>query len=399
MTATVTAAESRGADTASAWFGAALTATHLLTVYFWREMLPRIAKRDGAICWPQLPDCEAYRPLLRAFADTGLAIYAMCAALVVALFLTRRFRRVALGGLALLTVVKLGVIAQDFRFMGNFHDMPLMATIAYLMAPRRLDVAQTALVAFYVGAGVLKINVEWLSGAAMIRPSVLAGTLLERFALAYVVVLELVLVFGLLSRHRWVRWATLAQLAMFHAFSWHIVGYFYPLVMACLLSVFPLAWRAGASLDFGDFFSGRATRRAYAFAAVFAFCQLTPAFYPGDSALTGEGRFLSLDMFDAFSRCEHIAFVTAPERGIIVEEALPTSGSVRVHCDPIMFWNHMRRACDGLVADARLDAALFSRRTTAPEMLSIFELSDVCKSVPVLDAVRPSPWIEPRPMR
>ncbi len=386
----------RRADAASAWFGAALASTHLLTVVYWHASLPRIAKRDGAVCWPQLPNCEAYRPLLRSFAETGFTIYAVAAALVVALFLSRRWRPLALGGLAVLTLVKLAVIAQDFRFMGNFHDMPLMATIAYFMAPRRLDVAQTALVAFYVGAGALKVNVEWLSGAAMIRPSVLAGTVLERFALGYVVLLELVLVFGLLSRNKWVRWATLAQLALFHAFSWHIVGFFYPCVMACLLSVFPLVWRAGGELDFGVFFGGRATRRAYAFAAAFAFCQVTPAFYPGDSALTGEGRFLSLDMFDAFSRCEHIAFVTAPERGIVVEEALPTSGSVRVHCDPIMFWNHMRRTCNGLVADARLDSALFSRRTTASEMLPIFDIVDVCKSLPRLDPLWPTSWIEPQ---
>ena len=395
VTETVAETERRARDAASGWFGAALAATHLLTVAYWHEMLPRIARRDGAMCWPQFPDCEAYRPLLRSFADVGLTAYAASAVLVIALFIARRWRPLALAGLGALTIVKLAVIAQDFRFMGNFHDMPFMATIAYFMAPRRLDVVQIALVAFYVGAGALKVNVEWLSGAAMIRPSIIAGTLFERFALAYVVVLELVLVFGLLSRRGWVRWATLAQLAVFHAFSWHIVGFFYPCVMACLLAIFPMVWRAGAGLAFVDFFGGRASRRAYGFAAGFAFCQLTPAFYPGDSALTGEGRFLSLDMFDAFSRCEHVAFVTAPERGIIVEETMPTSGSVRVHCDPIMFWNHMRRTCKGLVADARFDSALYSRRSTASEMLTIFELTDVCKSVPQLDAVRPTPWIEP----
>ncbi len=402
MAATATAAmeaEPRSSlrDCASAYVGAALAATHLLTAYFWWNMVPRIARRDGAVCWPQLPDCERYRPLLRSFAEGGLTIYAVGSALVLALFMSRRLRATALLGLAVLTMVKLAVIAQDFRLMGNYHDMPLMATIAYFMAPRRLDVVQAALVAFYVGAGALKLNIEWLSGAALIQPSILDGTVLERFALAYVVVLELVLVFGLLSRHGWVRWATLAQLAAFHGFSWHIVGFFYPCVMACLLAVFPIVWWTYRGLDFGVFFGGRASRLVYAFVGVFGLCQLTPALYPGDSALTGEGRFLSLDMFDAFSRCEHVAFITAPERGIVVEEALPTSGSVRVHCDPIMFWNHMRRTCNGLVADARFDAALFSRRTTAPTMVPIFDLTDVCKDVPRLDAVWPTRWIEPEP--
>jgi hypothetical protein len=397
MAATVAmVAETRARDAASWYFGACLAVTHLLTAYFWRESLPRIAVKD-AICWPQFPDCERYRPLLQTVAGRGLVTYGIVALLVTALFVLRRYRGVALGGLALLTLVKLAVIAQDFRLMGNYHDMPLMATIAYFMAPRRLDVVQLALVAFYVGAGALKVNPEWLSGAAMIQPSILAGTPLERVSLAYVVILELVLVFGLLADRAWLRWLTLAQLAAFHAFSWHIVGFFYPCVMACLLALFPLVWRSGQGLRFGDLFAGQATRRVYAFAAAFALCQLTPALYAGDSALTGEGRFLSLDMFDAFSRCEHVAFVTAPERGIVVEESLSERGAVRTHCDPIVFWNHMRRVCRGIVADARFDTALYSRRSTADHMQVVFALADVCRDPPAMAAILPTPWIEAEP--
>lgn len=378
---------------ASSAFGALLTTTHLLTAYFWWNGLPRLASQ-AATCWPQFPDCERYRPLWQSHVRTGLVVYGVAALATTLLFVSRRYPRAALGALVVLTVAKLAVIAQDFNLMGNYHDMALMATIAYVMAPRRLDVAQAAVVAFYVGAGALKIHPEWLSGAAMIRPSVFTHTFFERYALAYVVILELVLVFGLLSRSALIRWLTFAQLALFHAFSWHVVGFFYPCVMTCLLGLFPLAWRDGLQLDLASLVRLRASRPVYAFIGVFTLCQLTPALYAGDAALTGEGRFLSLDMFDAFAKCEHFAFATSPERHVIVEESLVSVGAVRTHCDPIVFWNHFRRVCASLPEDAHLDDVLYSRRSTARHMDRVYALTDVCKEVPVLTAILPTPWLE-----
>ena len=64
-------------------------------------------------------------------------------------------------------------------------------------------------------------------------------------ACAYVIVLESVLVFGLFSRRRWLFWGTLAQLLLFHVISYPVVGFFYPALMAALLSIFPLARLVG----------------------------------------------------------------------------------------------------------------------------------------------------------
>ena len=56
----------------------------------------------------------------------------------------------------------------------------------------------------------------------------------------YVVVLETTLIFGLYARRNWIFYATLAQLVAFHIFSWPIVGFWYPTLMFCLLSILPL---------------------------------------------------------------------------------------------------------------------------------------------------------------
>src|SRR5262245_34888964 len=106
--------------------------------------------------------------------------------------------------------------------MGNYHYMPFVIAAVYLVWPSPERVLAYVLVAFYVSAGVLKVNPEWLSGAAMIDKTWLTGHMLE-YGCAYVVVLELVLVFGLLSRRPWLRHVTLAQLVLFHAYSWHVV--------------------------------------------------------------------------------------------------------------------------------------------------------------------------------
>ena len=53
--------------------------------------------------------------------------------------------------------------------------------------------------------------------------------------------LEMVIIFGVYARKNWIFWATLGQLAVFHIYSWPIVGYYYPMLMFGLCSIFALA--------------------------------------------------------------------------------------------------------------------------------------------------------------
>src|SRR5262249_20474327 len=171
-------------------------------------------------------------------------------------------------------------------FRGNYHYMPFIITALYLVWPRPDRTIGFMLVAFYVSAGALKLDKEWLSGAALIAPTWLSGKLLE-LACAYVVILELVLVFGLLSRDRRIRWLIFAQLAAFHAYSWHVVGFFYPCVMGLLLAWYPLRWREAPDEDplFERLTTGRAGWPAYAILACYALAQVAPKLFPGDSAI------------------------------------------------------------------------------------------------------------------
>lgn len=134
------------------------------------------------------------------------------------------------------------------------------------------------------------------------------------------VVLELVLVWGCLSRRRSIFWVTLLQLALFEVASVPIVGLFYPLLMAGLLTLFwlsrpgPEALRAAPSaesrVDRSLLWVGpglaalkKAGAGAWALWLFFSLLQAVPRLFPGDTAITGEGRLFALHLFDAKVEC------------------------------------------------------------------------------------------------
>src|SRR6267142_2687052 len=93
---------------------------------------------------------------------------------------------------------------------------------------------------FYFWAGTLKLNWEWVSGAGLYSPMWPFSGMGVVVACVYVIVLELGVTWGLLARRAWIFWTALAQFLVFHALSWQVVGFFYPLLMFAILAIFPL---------------------------------------------------------------------------------------------------------------------------------------------------------------
>ena len=93
-----------------------------------------------------------------------------------------------------------------------------------------------------------------------------------------------------LARRGWIRWIALVQFALFHIESLSQIHWFYPLLMAAILSWFVIDRVIGgapAQTMLADLISGRTPRGAYILLAVFAGFQLMPYLYRGDKALTG----------------------------------------------------------------------------------------------------------------
>lgn len=362
------------------WYGAALAAVHAFTLIFW--LTPALGPWQDAgfflehpvvMCWPFFPSCEAIRPW---FLPVWKPLMAAYAGLTVAgiFFFVRGRVRAGTAALWALTVLKLVFVLQDYRMQGNYHTMPLLATLAYLALPRKIPTIKVLIVAFYVAAGLVKLDVEWLSGAAIGAAPLFSGKILE-WAAAYVVVLELAIAPLLLARRRSIFVFAFAQFVVFHLYSWSIVDGFYPSVMLAILSVFVLE-RAFATRP-----AVRPPPVSIAAIALFALVQVPRGLAP-DSPLTGEGRLFSLMMFDARATCYNVAvYKKGAERFL---SQVPDFGlQQRLSCDPVVYAAFLASECSKLKGyyDG-IDFALFSRRSSDADFVTVMNRRDVCTRPP-----------------
>jgi len=396
------------ADPALQAYGAFLAVTHVLTAMFWVRVQPLTAVLDPAtypICWPFFEDCWAWRILGRSALTAVLGVYAAGAVATFVLFtLGGRAAGTAWLALVLTTGLKLAILAQDYRFRLNQHHMAAWVAAVFLFVPDKRRVLPYLLVAFYVAAGLLKLNGDWLSGAALLgsRPYLVPERLVP-LACAYVVVLQLGVAPLLLAERAWLFWPAFAQIVAFHVASWGVVGFFYPTLMLALLTIFPLtrlipppAGQRDARLV--PLLAGREVRSAYVVLAVFAAVQALPLLYPGDPAVTGEGRLFALHMFDAPIECRGTA--TLHRAGGRTEQVeLSTVVPARIRCDPIVYWNLANGLCRrnaGSPDFQDLDLDLRSKRPTDDALRPVVTVDAFCRTRPSYDLWRHNAWIHAR---
>src|SRR4029453_409423 len=230
-------------DTALRWYGVAMAFLHVVTYLYWVDQRIAVFVGTGAepICWPLVPDCGAPRPLSPAGVTLVLRAYFAAAVGTGLLFASRPLVPWAYAGLVLVNALKLAIMLLDYRLRMNQHYMAFFASFAYLFVPAKRDGLRVLITLFYFWAGTLKLNWEWISGAGLYRPMWPFSGIGVVVACVYVIVLELVVSWGLLAKRPWIFWAALAQFLFFHAMSWQVVGFFYPLLMFAILAIFPLS--------------------------------------------------------------------------------------------------------------------------------------------------------------
>jgi len=394
--------EEIGADPVLRVYGAALALLNVLTVQYWRVSGEQtvMSRATEPICWPLVPNCAALRVLSDGEVHRLLQLFTLGAVVVAALFLRRRLVPAAWTGLLALNLVKLGLLALDYRLRHNQHYMALWVAAVFLFVPGKRDALRVLIVLFYFWAGTLKLNWEWISGADLYRPLWFFTGAGVVAACAYVVVMELGISWGLLASRAWIFWAALAQIALFHVMSWAIVDFFYPLLMFLLLSIYPLVrlWPPGDRRGLlQPLWRGRLRPAVYAPAVAFSLLQLTPYAFPGDRAITGEGRLYALHMFDARVYCDAYAAVRGHD-GSVRRVDLQLTSMPRIDCDPIVIFNRARNLCIGksrLATDvAELDLRLAARRTTDPELREVINVPAFCRSGLRYTPFRHNEWIK-----
>jgi hypothetical protein len=364
-------------------YGWSLISCHIVVwVFLWNtRLLAASTSQVEALCWPYFENCWQWRLPSLAVAQLFLVVY-LTAILVAAAALWHGRQRLFHLLLIVTNLVLFALMSLDYRLRANeFYMLFWIQGVSVAFRYNRWAIP-IAIVACYLGAGLLKLNTEWLSGAVLYAPLWGIPPGWTPAACAYVVLLELVGIWGLLAR-QW-RWQALAlgQLVLFHLQSLSQIHWFYPALMACILSWFVLdrIWGTDEGRpDLGQLFRGRAPIKAYALLAGFLALQFVPALYRGDSTLTGQGRVFALHMFEARQQCEVIATPATPgaaPRSLKLDHLSP-----RMVCDPLVYFNRAQNLCrTERGADPAFDLHLMmrARRKTDPSFTTIIDEPNFC---------------------
>jgi outer membrane protein assembly factor BamB len=379
-------------DPALKIYGVFLFLAHFLTIFFWRTSLR--SNLLNPICWPFFESCEPAAKFLGNFTTPLLTLYFIATGVGLVSYLLRRWQ-LGYYSLLIVSLFKFGILCLSYRFMGNYHYMMLIVCGTYLLLPAKRLLIPLLIVAFYVSAGSLKFNDEWLSGSALLRPLPF-GDPFKTWALWFVLPLELFISYLLLVRNRYIFGLAAISFIAFHLLSWPVVGYFYPLTMFCLLSIFILVRIYGEPANWRDITLHPNRKVVFFTIAIFAAAQLVPYLKTGDSSLTGEGRIMSLNMLDSFSECQIFSFAKFENRVEEISQKRLDLG-VRIHCDPIVLSQEIRGACLEAKTNSDfldIDFAVLSRRRTDRFWTTIIDEKNFCSGNHSLSMWPINHWIK-----
>ena len=367
------------------WYGFFLSLIHVVTFFFWHHhgvIHQYLTKNANTICWPQIPFCESLRFLSPVGAQVFLYIYLSLAIIIAFLFVNKKTVIWAYWFFLIINLMKLYMFFMDYLMMGNYHYMPFVISFAYLFVQQKLLFIPLLISSFYLFAGILKLsNLDWLTGLAFsknIQFPLFYNESIKMLLCFYVVCLEMIGTWFLIIKNRW-RAAVFIQFILFHIMSYFFTGYFYPVIMMCLLSVFCFGFIFNEQSKFRNL---KSLYPGCLFLFLIVIGNLLSVFIPGDAGLTGEGRLYGLNMYDAHTECKSQIIIKFKNKNI--EESFESykENALRIRCDPYIGFNIVEKICTYYKNNAEfndLDWSLYSRRRSDREYKRIVNEKDVCK--------------------
>jgi hypothetical protein len=386
-------------DGALTLYGAALAAAYLFTSFFLiahDHYLKTVSKQVEPVCWPYFESCYRYR--LWSNLDVRIALLFFGMATLVPFFAFLK-KKVKLGyfSLAAVALAHLALIFQDFRNTQNQYYMLMWVVFAYLFWPRKRASLHLLVISFYFWAGRLKLNWQWLSGHNLYEKLWLIPRRFNSVACIYVVFLEMLMIWGLLSRNRIWFWATLAQLVLFHFMSISQIGTYYPALMLAILAIYPFSRRVCAPYLPPP--KGAWLAPEFVLMGAFAFFQVYPSLASwmasGNRVLDGVGRTFALNMFEGIYECK-VRWIEHYKDGKSVLVDVKVQDTERIQCEPIYYYSKTLNRCRQGATDPKFSDLDFYMEIGVKDEIPVTPVirqRSFCSLTPSFNLFLPNSWI------
>lgn len=376
--------------------GVILSFEHLITLFFWLTERPVqwvLSPSNPSVCWPLFSACADFKPS-SVILGIILAVYGLIALAAMYFWLRKNFRW-GIIFLWLLVAIKCLIILQDYRLTGNYHYLPTLITVCFLLIPGRAYALTFSFFVIYFTAGLLKLNPTWVNAEAINER--LLPPIVNKIGVWYVLVLELAFIFFLFSKkNRWF-YFIFAQLVLFHLYSWHLTRFFYPTVMLTLLGILLVVRSTAPALGFKETFKRVfSSVEAKLLTTFFILLQIPQYLIPGDAALTGEGRMYAMIMYDGRTQCQ--PYLTLWKKNKEKEEMplQPPWLITRTKCDAMVYWRLAQNICNWTKKDAsivQVDLYVPVRYENTDEWQPLVAATDVCNKELTYSSFFPNTWI------
>ena len=349
-----------------------------------RQMVTNKAVTDLTYrCQPYLQNCEAFyflNALPQGYSQTLWYMF-IFGALVFIVYLLMKKRWLEACILLLLPYLWHAgntFIMTDFA-RDNYEYYVFIFTSILLFFPHKEFFIKLSLVLFYVLSTFAKVHPAWITGGYFTNLQ-LGLPLFPAWSIPlltnFVMLMEMVGAWFLLSKHPWLQRTALAFFITFHLYSGILVEYRYPAtVLPMILAVF------------GPFYRWTPpplTKRSvlsWSLMALLVFMQLTPKMI--------EGNGYGLYMFETNHQC--VSEATFNYNNGASETESEVSSLARNRCDPYRDWFLYNKLCERY-PDIDSISWTFDHSINGDDFLRIIDVANVC----ALDykATSHNPWIK-----
>ncbi|MBV9159715.1 MAG: hypothetical protein JO019_03930 [Candidatus Kaiserbacteria bacterium] len=333
---------------------------------------------NSYVCWPYFQTCgEHYflQGLSHGYSQT--ALYAVLLG-IIALAAWLAYKKEWVLAHVLVVILwlwkALVVFALTRALAQNFDYYEIILLFVLLFLPRKLFFLRLTFVSFYFLASTVKFSAGWILGSyftSLQNGLPLFGSAFAPLYTNFVIALEAIGSWFLLSEQKRLRYPVFALFVLFHLYSSIIIGYRYPvLALSILIILF------GISDEREDFRFDKSFLPGMLFLALLFAVQFSPLFIPGDERLTGEGNRFRLFMFEANHQC--ISKFTINWKSGAPSTIVRESANARVRCDLYNEWFWVHQVCLRRSASIKDISWTFDHSIDGGPFYRLVDTNDAC---------------------